>query len=191
MAQAEFAYNSIVHQTTGKAPFAIVYTKAPRQALDLTKLPRGHGASVAVKNMAEQWQTMTEEVKQNIEKSNTKYKTATDKHRRKQVFAVGDQVMVFLRRERFPVGTYSKLQSKKYGAYQIVKKINGNAYMVALPVSMGISKTFNVADIYPYYSSDEPLCLDVPTNSRSSFSQVGETNAEDMALEYLEKWDRS
>ena len=49
LAQAEFAYNSVVHQTTGKAPFLIVYTKAPRQALDLIKLLRGHGASVAVK----------------------------------------------------------------------------------------------------------------------------------------------
>ena len=63
LAQVKFAYNSAVHHTTRKAPFAIVYTKTPRQAVDLIKLPGGHGASVAVKNMAEQWQTMTEEVK--------------------------------------------------------------------------------------------------------------------------------
>ena len=30
-----------------------------------------------------------------------------------------------------------------------------------------------------------------PENSRLSFSQVGETNAEQMALGGLEKWDRS
>ena len=53
LAQAEFAHNSFVHQTTGKAPFTIVYTKAPRQALDLIKLPGEYGANVAVKNMAE------------------------------------------------------------------------------------------------------------------------------------------
>ena len=99
--------------------------------------------------------------------------------------------MVFLRRERFLVGTYSKLQSKKYGPYQMIKKINDNAYMVALPNSMGISKTFNVANIYPYYSSDEPMYPDVPTNSRSSFSQVGETNVEEVTLEYLETRDGS
>ena len=99
--------------------------------------------------------------------------------------------MVFLRRERFLVGTYSKLQSKKYGSYQIVRKINDNAYVVVLPNSMGISKTFNVADIYPYYSSDDPLYPDIPPNSRSSFSLLGETNAEDTALDFLEKWDHS
>ena len=63
----EFAYNSVVHQTIRKTPFAIVYTKAPRKALDLIKLLGGHGASVAAKNMAEQRQTITEEVKQKIE----------------------------------------------------------------------------------------------------------------------------
>ena len=141
--------------------------------------------------MVENWQNMTKEVREKIEKSNAKYKVATDKHRRKQLFSVGDQVMVFLRRERFPVGTYSKMKSKKYRPYQIVKKINDNAYVVALPNSMGISKTFNVADIFPYYSSDEPMYPDNPTHFRSSFFQVEETDVEQVALEYMEHWDQS
>ena len=52
LAQAEFAYNSSVHRTTRKAPFVIVYTKTPRQVVDLVKLTRGHGVSVVAKNMA-------------------------------------------------------------------------------------------------------------------------------------------
>ena len=45
--------------------------------------------------MAENWQTTTEKVREKIEQSNAKYKAAFDKHRRKQLFSVGDQVMVF------------------------------------------------------------------------------------------------
>ena len=61
--QAKFAFNSVVHHTTRKAPFSIIYTKAPRQALDMIKFPVGQSASNVAKNMAEQWQTMIEEVK--------------------------------------------------------------------------------------------------------------------------------
>ena len=49
---------------------------------------------------------------------------------------------------------------------------------MALPDNMGISKTFNVVDIFPYYPSEEPMYPDILANSRSSFSQVGETNVE-------------
>ena len=55
LAQAEFAHDSVVHRTIGKTSFSIVYNKAPRQALDLIKLPVGQGVNNAAKNMAEQW----------------------------------------------------------------------------------------------------------------------------------------
>ena len=42
---------------------------------------------------------------------------------------------------------HSKLQQRKYGSYQIVKKINNNAYVVDLPSWMKILKIFNVVDL--------------------------------------------
>ncbi|XP_057489928.1 uncharacterized protein LOC130775935 [Actinidia eriantha] len=41
------------------------------------------------------------------------------------------------------------------GQTEIVKKINNNAYIVALPADMGISSTFNVADLYEHYPLDD------------------------------------
>ena len=65
--QVEFAYTSLVHRTMRKAQFAIVYTKIPRQAVDLVKLQGGHRVSVVVKSMVENWQYITEEVREKIE----------------------------------------------------------------------------------------------------------------------------
>ncbi|GKA65488.1 RNA-directed DNA polymerase [Tanacetum coccineum] len=94
LAQAEFAYNSAIHSSTGFSPFK------------------------------KKFKATHEVVRVNITEVNAKYKIATDKHRRKKLFQVGDEVMVFLRKE------------------------------LDLPNTMSISKTFNVSDIYEIHSED-------------------------------------
>ncbi|CAL9020785.1 unnamed protein product [Prunus brigantina] len=116
--QVEFAYNSAVHSATGKSPFSIVYTAIPNHVVDLVKLPRGQQTSVAAKNLVEEVVTVRDEVKQKLEQTNAKYKADADRHRRVKVFQEGDSVMIFLRKERFPVGTYSKLKPKKIWSLQ-------------------------------------------------------------------------
>ena len=155
----------------------------PKHALDLVPLPELPGVSQAVKNMAKRIQAMQEEVRQKLEATNAKYKEATDKKRREKIFNVGDLVLVYLRKERFHVSTYSKLKAKKYGSFQITKKINNNAYVATLPLDMNISSTFNVADLYDYHPPDE---LD-SGNSRLSSFQVGGIDVEQTAHAFLEQ----
>ncbi|GJW36647.1 RNA-directed DNA polymerase, partial [Tanacetum coccineum] len=158
LAQAEFAYNSVVHSFTGFSPFKVVYKTSPRHVVDLVDLP-------GKKNV--QANRMVEKVQATHEK----------------LFQVGDEVMVFLRKERFPVGTYSKLHPKKYCSYKILRKINDNAYVVDLPNNMSISKTFNVSDIYEFHSED----VNEGKHSRtSSFKEMG--NDDDMIQELAEEY---
>lgn len=157
LAQAEFTYNNSINRSTKKSPFQIVYTSIPQHVVDLVPLPKLPGKSIAADHMIEKIAKLHEEVKLNLEKANAKYKEAADKHRRFKSFEEGDLVMVHLRREIFPAGTYNKLKAKKIGSVRVLKKINDNAYVVDLPEESGISKSFNVKDLYEYHGDMESL----------------------------------
>jgi hypothetical protein len=52
-----------------------------------------------------------------------------------------------MRKERFPFRRRSKLHPIGYGPFQVLERINDNAYKLDLPSEYNISATFNVSDL--------------------------------------------
>ena len=144
----EFAYNRVVHSTTNCSPFEIVYGFNPLTPLDLLPLPNisvfKHKEGQAKADFVKQ---MHERVKEQIEKKNESYARQANKGRKKVVFQPGDWVWIHMRKERFPEKRKSKLQSRGDGPFQVLEKVNDNAYKIELPGEYNISSTFNVSDL--------------------------------------------
>jgi hypothetical protein len=199
--QAEFAYNNSVNRSTGKSPFQIVYGNSPRNVSELRKLDKGEIRSAEAEDFAEHLKSIHEEVRQHIIKMNTQYKAKADMKRRNKEFQIGDEVMVHLRKERFPVGTYNKLKMKKFGPCKIVKRHDsGNAYEVELPAELNISPVFNISDLTEFYEGgDEDEVADVQWGIPAATSEtkeieeildsrVGRSTRNRTYEEYLVKW---
>jgi hypothetical protein len=63
-------------------------------------------------------------------------------------------IIVHLRKERFPRGTYNKLKMKKIGLCKVIRKFGANEYEIELPNGVKISSIFNIADLYPYRAEE-------------------------------------
>uniref|UniRef100_A0A2N9J0L0 Integrase catalytic domain-containing protein n=1 Tax=Fagus sylvatica TaxID=28930 RepID=A0A2N9J0L0_FAGSY len=63
---------------------------------------------------------------------------------------LGDWVWVHMHKERFSVHRKTKLHPPGDGPFQILEKINDNAYKMDLPSEYKVSATFNVSDLSPF-----------------------------------------
>ncbi|KAH9648161.1 WD REPEATS REGION domain-containing protein [Citrus sinensis] len=139
-----------VYSTTKFSPFEIVYGFNPLTPLDLLPLPIDKRASMNGKKKAEFVKQLHERTRQHIEKRTKQYATQANKGRKQVVFQPGDWVWVHMRKERFPAQMRSKLLPKGDGPFQVVARINDNAYKLDLPGEYNVSATFNVSDLYPF-----------------------------------------
>ncbi|RVW13255.1 Transposon Ty3-G Gag-Pol polyprotein [Vitis vinifera] len=82
---------------------------------------------------AEMVRKLHENVRKHIEKKNKQYATTANKGRRQVLFEPGDWVWVHMRKERFPTRRWSKLHPRGDGPFQVLERINDNAYKLDLP----------------------------------------------------------
>ena len=59
-----------------------------------------------------------------------------------------------MRKERFPTRRRSKLHPRGDGLFQVLERINDNAYKLGLSGEYNISATFNVSDLSPFDVGD-------------------------------------
>ena len=85
-----------------------------------------------------------------------RYKAREDLKCRDVNFEEGELVMVHLKKDQFPRGTYNKLKWKKIGLCKILRKIFANAYEVELPSDECLSPIFNVSN--HLYRIDKSSC---------------------------------
>jgi len=62
---------------------------------------------------------------------------------------------VHMRKERFPKQRRSKLIPRRDGPFQIIERINDNAYKMDLPGEYDVSVTFNVAELSLFDVGDD------------------------------------
>jgi len=96
-----------------------------------------------------------EQVKAQIAKKNKRYSKQANKNRKKVVLESSDWVWVHTRKERFPKQRKSKLQPRGDKPFQVLERINDNAYKIGIPGEYGVSSSFNVVALTPFVASDD------------------------------------
>ncbi|MCO5579241.1 hypothetical protein L7F22_033095 [Adiantum nelumboides] len=146
----EYAYNNIVHTSTGKAPFEIVEGGKKVPPILHTK-DKIFEADKYVQNTDEAYK----KIKLALEKTQSKQKKAADRHRRKLVFSLGDWVLLRfekarLRKIKGKERLFPKLGMRCYGRFQVCDKIGDAAYRLELPEDWKIHNAFHVSLLTPF-----------------------------------------
>ena len=97
----------------------------PLYLIPLPSKTRVHGK---VKEFVGGLQEVHKRIYDNLVQATTKYKSSANKKCHHIEFEVEDFVCAVLTKDRFLVGDYNKLSTKKIGLVEIIEKINLNAY---------------------------------------------------------------
>ena len=99
--------------------------------------------------------TLHKEVKERIENQNFKVASRINKGRKEIIFKPSDWVWIHFRKERFSSQWKTKLHPRGDDPYQVLERINNNAYKIDLHGDFSVHSTFNVADLSSFDVGDD------------------------------------
>ena len=120
-------------QSTGLNPHDVVHSHKPRAPIDLIPMSPLHRASESAESFACRMSELHKTISKQITINNSKYKSIVNIHRRAKYFEVGDFVMIRVRPEHFPPGTFRKLKVRGMGPFEVLSKVGENGYVIDIP----------------------------------------------------------
>ena len=172
------AYNCAKHSSTHRYPFETCFGFIRRSPLDFffgkDIMVDGHNDVDKATKFIEQIQEIHQAVQEQLEKTQAKYKERHDKHQIEHSFQVGDQVWLYINKEKIQ-GEGKKLKPIRYGPFKILEKIGENAFRLDLPAYMHIYLVVN-ADCLRLF---EPSLIEDPEEQSKLLS------IDDLLPEYL------
>ena len=131
--QTKLVYNDSVNRSTSLIPHEFLYDHKPRVPLDpipMSPLKRVYESTEA---FAYRMSELHKSISDQINLSNSRYKSMAHSHKRFKKFDVGYYVMMRMRPERFSQGTFRKLQARGTGPFEILSRVGKNGYVIGLP----------------------------------------------------------
>ena len=133
-----------------------MYGFNPLTSLDLLPLPNiSNFKHKDAQAKVEYVKRLHVQVKAQIAKKNESYAKQANMNKKKVVLEPSDWVWVHMRKERFSKQRKSKLQPKRDGLFQVLVRINDNAYKNDIQGEYGVISSFNVADLSPFFAGGD------------------------------------
>lgn len=177
---AQFSFNLLTNESTGKSPFELATGRQPMTPQDLVGGYEGESpaAYLFMKNAKEE----TDMARATLERAAKKMKKWADKKRRDVVFQEGDQVMVKLTAAQYRAlrKVHKGLLRRYEGPFSIQKRVSKMAYRLELPSRIKVYPVFHVSQLKPFYPDEEQ-----PDRNESKRAPMATVSSYDTKIEEI------